>query len=312
MSAIDMLIQGRSKDLGGFSVTRVLPVAQRRRVGPFVFFDEMGPAKFKAGQGIDVRPHPNIGLSTVTYLFEGEIHHADCLGYEKPIRPGAVNLMTAGHGIVHSERTDPEQLKTARPMHGIQVWLALPHDQEEMDPAFEHTPAEQLPEWDVGGATLRLILGGAYGYTSPVRTYVETIYIHGECPAGSRFELPDGVEELAVYPVSGEIEIDGELIPTGQMAVLPRNSSGMLQALSDARVMILGGQDVGERFMEWNFVSSSKERIEKAKADWRASIENRFENSVFRLPPSEHEWIPLPGDPEPGQPPECCEEHPTS
>ncbi|MGJ3230502.1 MAG: pirin family protein [Oceanicaulis sp.] len=309
--SVERIITGRSKDLGGFTVSRVLPFAKKRRVGPFVFFDHIGPARFKPGNGIDVRPHPHIGLSTVTYLFDGEMDHADTLGVQKTITSGAVNLMTAGRGIVHSERTGPDARAAGHPLHGIQVWIALPRSEEEREPDFQHVAAADLPELDQGGARLRLIMGEAYGAASPVRTASPTLYIHAECPAGSAFELPQGQGELAAYVVSGKIETGGEPVGAGCMAVFAAGEAPVIRARADSRVMILGGADIGERHMEWNFVSSRKERIDQAKADWRASAAAGFEGAVFALPPGEHDHIPLPGDPDPG-PPARTQAEPTS
>ena len=299
MSAVEMIISGRKKDLGGFSVARVLPYAKRRRVGPFVFFDEMGPAKFPPGQGVDVRPHPHIGLSTVTYLFDGEMDHADTLGVQQTIAPGAVNLMTAGRGIAHSERTGPKARADGHVLHGVQVWIALPTKDEEIEPAFAHHGADELPEFDLGGATLRLILGAAYGRTSPVKVRSPMVYIHAEAPTGSAFDLPKGSGDLAVYVVSGAIETGGEPISAGMMAVFHPGEIATIRARRDSRLMLLGGADLGPRSMEWNFVSTTQERIERAKADWRASIKGGWTNTPFAMPPGEDEYIPLPGDPDP-------------
>ncbi len=302
MSAVEMIISGRKKDLGdGFTVARVLPYAKRRRVGPFVFFDEMGPATFAPGTGIDVRPHPHIGLATVTYLFEGEMDHADSLGVEKTIYPGAVNLMTSGRGIAHSERTGPKARAAGHHIHGIQVWIALPTEDEEVAPEFAHTPAEDLPQFELGGARLRVILGSAYGHASPVKVRSPMVYVHAEMPAGSAFDLPKGAGDLAVYVVSGSIETGGEPVGTGYMAVFAPGEHATLRARSDSRIMLLGGADLGPRFMEWNFVSATQDRIEQAKADWRASIAGGWTNTPFSMPPGETEYIPLPGDPDPGQ-----------
>lgn len=301
MSQIEHIIAGRKKDLGGFQVARVLPFAKRHRVGPFVFFDEMGPAVFAPGKGVDVRPHPHIGLSTVTYLFEGEMDHADTLGVQQTIYPGEVNLMTAGRGIAHSERTGAKARAAGHPLHGIQVWIALPEEDEEIEPAFAHHGADALPEWDQGGARMRLILGTAYGRTSPVEVRGSMVYIHAEAPAGSAFEMPSGHSELAVYVVSGRIEAGGEPVGAGAMAVYATGEHGVIRAQEDSRLMILGGADIGERHIEWNFVSSRKDRIEQAKADWRASIAGGWTDTPFSMPPGEHEYIPLPGDPEPDQ-----------
>jgi redox-sensitive bicupin YhaK (pirin superfamily) len=297
MGHLEHIIRGRKKDLGGFQVARVLPSAKRRRVGPFVFFDEMGPAVFEPGKGVDVRPHPHIGLSTVTYLFEGEMDHADTLGVRQTIYPGEVNLMTAGRGIAHSERTGPQARAAGGPLHGIQVWIALPAEDEEIAPDFAHLSADALPQWEDGGARMRLILGSAYDRTSPVPVRGAMVYIHVEAPSGSAFQLPSGYGELGLYVVSGRVETAGERF--------------VIRALEDSRVMILGGADIGERHIEWNFVSSRKDRIEQAKADWRASIAGGWKGTPFSMPPGENEYIPLPGDPEAG-PPERTKDSPTS
>jgi len=301
MSAIERIISGKTKDLGGFSVARVLPMAQRRRVGPFVFFDQMGPAQFKPGAGIDVRPHPHIGLATVTYLFDGEMDHADSIGVHQTIRPGDVNWMTAGKGVSHSERTGQAARDAGMFMHGIQVWVALPEDLQELEPEFHHHKAHSLPAFERGGAQFRLILGKAYGEISPVKVYSEIVYAHIEAPEGSQFDLPDNHEDLAVFVVSGSLDIDGNSVSAGQMAIFNPGQRTQIHALEKARLMLLGGQDLGPRYMEWNFVSSSQARIEHAKADWRASIAGQFQDTVFSLPEGETEYIPLPGDPDPGQ-----------
>ena len=313
MSALERILEGKSKDLGGFSVARILPVAQRRHVGPFVFYDQMGPATFQPGEGIDVRPHPHIGLATVTYLFDGEMDHRDCLGVHQTVYPGDVNWMTAGKGVTHSERTGEDARAKGMFLHGIQVWVALPDDQQEIDAEFHHHGKDALPAFEIGGAQFRLILGEAYGHTSPVKVYSPIVYAHIEAPAGAEFDLPEGHEELAIHVVSGNITTGGEPITGGHMAIFkPGAMTGHVRVSEDARLMLLGGAPLGERFMEWNFVSTTKERIEQAKADWRASIASGFKNTPFRMPVDEDEYIPLPGDPEPGEPPACSEEHPTS
>jgi len=283
--AVDMVIEPRERDLGEFSVRRVLPAPRRRAVGPFVFFDHMGPAEFPPGKGIAVRPHPHIGLATITYLFEGEIIHRDSLGYVQPIRPGAVNLMTAGKGIVHSERAGDDLDEVSR-LHGIQSWMALPDGQEEIEPAFEHIPADALPEFAVGGTTIRVIMGECFGHESPVRTWSETLYLELRMPAGGYLELPDGYNELAVYVVSGKVTIGGRDYGNGVMPVARGGRSLTIDALEDSRLMVIGGDSVGERHVWWNLVSSSRERIERAKDDWR---EGRF-GTV----PGDDEFIPLP------------------
>jgi redox-sensitive bicupin YhaK (pirin superfamily) len=305
------IISGRQKDIGGFTVARVLPWSKRRRVGPFVFFDEMGPAVFEPGTGIDVRPHPHIGLATVTYLFEGEMDHADSLGVHQTIRPGDVNWMTAGCGVTHSERTGPKARRDGHSLHGIQVWVGLPEDREAIEPAFHHHKAGALPRINQDGAQMRLILGTAYGETSPVATYSPIVYLHAEAPAGARFELPKGYDDIAIYVVSGAIEAAGEAVSPGQMAVFSRAHQPVIRARQASRLMILGGNDIGERHIEWNFVASDRARIEQAKNDWRASIKSGFTNAVFSLPPGESEWIDLPGDPVSG-PPESTPDCPTS
>jgi len=283
---IDLVIEPRSRDLGGFSVRRVLPAAERKLVGPFIFFDEMGPADFPPGEGMNVRPHPHIGLATVTYLFEGEILHRDSLGYVQPIEPGAVNLMTAGRGIVHSERTDPERLANGQHLHGIQIWIALPAGAEEIEPAFEHYPAASLPALRRPGVTGTVIIGTAYGLTSPVKTFSETIYLHIDLDKESHIDLPTGVAELGVYVVSGQVAIDGSALVTGQMGVLCPGASGTVRAAAPARLIVAGGAPVGDREIWWNFVASSRVRIEQAKQDWL--------QSGFDPVPGDDEFIPLP------------------
>lgn len=306
------IIDARKKDLGGFQVARVLPHPKRRLVGPFIFYDEMGPAVFKAGQGIDVRPHPHIGLATVTYLFEGEMDHADSLGVFQTIYPGDVNLMTAGKGIVHSERTGPKARQTGQALHGIQTWLALPESHEETEPAFAHHGTADLPHFKLDGVSIRLILGTAYGHESPVEVYSPTVYIHAEAEAGASFDLPQGHEELAVHVVDGEARIGGETVTAGQMAVLKDGEAGAVESRTASRLMILGGASLGPRFIEWNFVASSQDRIEQAKTDWRDSIAKDFEGTRFSQARGEHEYIPLPGDVEAGEPPKPSKDCPTT
>ncbi|HET6565289.1 MAG TPA: pirin family protein [Xanthomonadales bacterium] len=283
--AITLRIKPHEKDLGGFSVRRILPSAERRMVGPFVFFDHMGPAEFPPGEGIQVRPHPHIGIATITYLFEGEIIHRDSLGYVQPIQCGAVNLMTAGRGIVHSERAG-DDLHTVSRLHGIQSWIALPVEQEECEPDFLHYPADSLPEINLEGSTIRVIMGEAFGQASPVKTYSRTLYLECAMQAGARLELPAGQQELAIYVASGEIQSAGETYPEGVMAVAGDARAISIQANSDSRVMVIGGDSLGPRTVWWNLVSSSKDRIEQAKLDWK---EGRF-TSV----PGDNEFIPLP------------------
>jgi redox-sensitive bicupin YhaK (pirin superfamily) len=293
---IERVIEQRRRDLGGFEVGRVLPSAARRMVGPFAFFDHMGPVAFPRGipRTVDVRPHPHIGLSTVTYLFEGEILHRDSVGSEQPIRPGEVNWMTAGRGITHSERFERAR-REGGPMHGIQAWVALPHDDEETEPSFAHYGADALPRLDADGVRGRLIAGEAFGARSPVRTHSPLFYAHCELAPGARVELPAGYPERALYVAAGSVEVDHRVHGPGRMLVLDPGAPAVATGVEPALVLLLGGEPLGERFIEWNFVSSSRERIEQAKADWRAGR--------MRLPHhDDREWIPLPGDPAP--PPE--------
>jgi redox-sensitive bicupin YhaK (pirin superfamily) len=289
----DLLIPGRRKDLGGFEVVRILPHARRRMVGPFVFFDHIGPAVFPAGipRSMDVRPHPHIGLATITYLFQGEIVHRDSLGIEKPIQPGAVNWMTAGRGITHSERFERARAEGG-PMHGIQAWVALPESDEEVDPAFQHLPAGDLPAWKENGISSRLIVGRMDNATTPVNTYSPLFYLHWEMAAGARGELSTEYSERAAFLVEGDVEVDGERLAPGTMRVFEPGRPVAFLALQPSTLMLLGGEPVGERFIEWNFVSSSRERIEQAKADWRAGR--------MKLPDLDNdEFIPLPEEPPP-------------
>ena len=285
---LSTVIDARPRDLGGFTVGRVLPSPARKLIGPFIFFDHMGPAAFPPGRGIDVRPHPHIGLATVTYLFEGEIVHRDSLGSHQPIRPGDVNWMTAGHGIVHSERTGTELRRTGSRLDGLQLWVALPLGHEETEPEFHHHPARDLPVIGVGGTRIRVLAGSAFGETSPVRTFSPLFYADATMPAGSELPLPDEHEERAAYIVSGSVECGHERGEHGRMLVFAPNVPATLRAITDARVALIGGAPIdGERHIFWNFVSSSRERIERAKRDWR---EGRFP----KVPGDEREFIPVP------------------
>jgi redox-sensitive bicupin YhaK (pirin superfamily) len=286
-ASIAMVIPGREKDLGGFHVRRLLPFARRRMVGPWIFFDHMGPAVFQPGIGVNVRPHPHINLATVTYLFEGEILHRDSLGTRSAIRPGDINLMVAGKGIVHSEREEDEALARKRNLDGLQLWLALPEAVEEMDPAFFHYPADAIPGVDDNGAAIRVMMGEAYGLTSPVKTYAATLYLEVRLKAGRVLELPDGVAERALYVCDGEVTIDRLRIPPHTMVVLTPEAEVRVQAGEDAHFVVIGGESLSERHIFWNFVSSDPARIEKAKEDWKAQ---RFP----KVPGDEVEFIPLP------------------
>jgi redox-sensitive bicupin YhaK (pirin superfamily) len=289
-SPVETVIVPRTRDLGGFEVRRALPSARRRMVGPFVFFDRIGPAVFRAGQGIDVRPHPHIGLATVTYLLEGELLHRDGLGTVQVIRPGAVNWMTAGRGIVHSERTPPGARVEGARLSGVQLWVALPREHEEDAPAFAHTPASDLPEVEGEGVRVRVILGGLLGARSPVRVFSETVYAEAALAAGARLEVPADQEERAVFVVAGSVEESGASFEAGQLLVLRPGAAVVLRAAAPARALVLGGAAMdGPRHVWWNFVSSSAERIDRAAADWSAGR--------FDAVPGETESIPLPAQP---------------
>jgi redox-sensitive bicupin YhaK (pirin superfamily) len=283
---IDLLIKPATKELGEFTVRRSLPDPRRQRVGPFIFFDHMGPAEFPPDTGVNVRAHPHIGLATVTYLFEGEILHRDSLGCVQAIRPGAVNWMTAGKGIVHSEKVTPEIKASGQKLHGLQVWVALPGDKEEIEPRFEHYLDEEIPWVELEGARVRIVIGSAYGANSPVKTESETLYVEVNIKAGGSLELPL-TEELGVYVIDGSVSLGGETVADGVLAVLKNNSSASVSSAGGARAMIIGGATLpGERILWWNFVSSSRERMEQAKKDWR---ERRFPEV-----PGEADFIPLP------------------
>ncbi|MDM0030971.1 pirin family protein [Variovorax sp. J22P271] len=286
-----LLLQPHDKDLGGgFKVRRLLPAAKQRSVGPFVFFDHFGPATETPGSEHDVRPHPHIGLATVTYLFEGAMMHRDSLGSVQEIRPGAINWMTAGRGIVHSERK-PEALREATYVnHGLQLWVALPQAHEEVEPSFAHTAAADIPALDVQGVPVRVLVGEAFGVRSPVATLSQTLYLDITLPAGGRLELPALAPQLAVYPVDGDITLDGEPVAQHRMAMLPEGQGGVLAAQGPVRLVVIGGEPLdGPRFITWNFVSSRRERILEAGADWAAQRMGQV--------PGETEFIPLPGHP---------------
>jgi redox-sensitive bicupin YhaK (pirin superfamily) len=286
--AIELIIVPRSVDLGGFAVRRALPHVKRRMVGPFIFFDHFGPAEFRAGQGIDVRPHPHIGLSTVSFLFDGEIMHRDSLGSAVPIRPGDVNLMTAGRGIVHSERTAPERRIDGEPLHGLQCWVAMPAGDEELAPSFAHHANDELPVVTDEGRAVRIVLGSLYGERSPVPTLSDTIFADATLAAGAALPLDADAEERALYIVAGEIEIAGDRFAPGQLLVFRPGDRLTVAATTDARVVVVGGAVMdGPRHIWWNFVSSRKERIEQAKADWKLG---RFDT----VPGDASEFIPLP------------------
>jgi redox-sensitive bicupin YhaK (pirin superfamily) len=285
--AIETLIVARSRDLGGFAVRRALPSARRRMVGPFIFLDQMGPATFPPGEAFDVRPHPHIGLSTVTYLFDGEIMHRDSLGTTEAIRPGAINLMTAGRGIVHSERTGLQHRRTGFSMMGLQAWVALPREIEEGEASFDHYEADRVPVLSGEGKCVRVLMGSLYGRASPVRTDWDTIYADAALDAGARLPIDAEAEERALYVAAGEIDIAGDRFGVGSLLILRPGDRITVEAVSPARFAILGGATMdGPRHIWWNFVSSSQERIEQAKADWTLG---RFETV-----PGDPEFIPLP------------------
>jgi redox-sensitive bicupin YhaK (pirin superfamily) len=288
--SVELVIAGRPRDLGGFSVRRVLPSVLRRLVGPFIFFDHMGPAHLPQGEGMDVRPHPHIALATVTFLFDGEIDHKDSLGSVRTIRPGDVNWMLAGHGIVHSERSSPESRVAGVRIHGIQSWVALPTDREEVEPTFEHHPSATIPKLKLEGVSADVIAGTAYGERSPVSVLSPTLYVHARLEAGARLAIDDEHAERAIYVAEGSIGCDERTFPAGTMIVLRPGAKVTVTASASApaRVMLVGGAKLeGERLIWWNFVSSSKERIERAKDDWQ--------NRRFPLVPGDDvEFIPLP------------------
>jgi len=289
---IEQLLRARVKDIGGgFMVRRLLPALTTQSVGPFVFFDHFGPMTVRPGDNHDVRPHPHIGLATVTYLFEGAMLHRDSLGSVQRIEPGAINWMTAGCGIVHSERAPPDLRGTTYGMHGLQLWAALPRPFEETEPGFFHTPAPAIPVWSPPGTSVRVLVGNAFGRESPVATFAKTLYVDVAAGAGSSLTLPSesglAVFERAVYSVDRPIVADGTEVPAFTMAVLAPGLETTISAPQGARYVIIGGEPLdGPRILWWNYVSSTQERIERAKADWR---EQRMERI-----PGEHEWIPLP------------------
>lgn len=286
--SITALLTGHEKDLGGgFIVRRVLPSATKQAVGPFLFFDHFGPLDAQPDANHDVRPHPHIGLATVTYLFEGAINHRDSLGSVQRIEPGAINWMTAGSGIVHSERTPPDLIGKTHRSHGLQLWAGLPKAHEETAPSFTHTAAEAIPALKVGGADIRVLIGTAFGVTSPVATFSETLYLDVMLAAGQDMTFDALPLEAAIYPVEGELAIDDSELAQHTMALLDTKDAVRVTAKTDTRFMLIGGAPLdGHRFMWWNFVSSSKERINQAAEAWEAQR--------FAKVPGETEWIPLP------------------
>lgn len=287
--AIEMIIDPRATDLGDFEVRRVLPFRNKRTVGPFIFFDHMGPAHFPPGKGIDVRPHPHIGLATMTYLFEGEILHRDSLGVVQSIKPGAVNWMTAGKGIVHSERSSDESRASDETVHGIQAWVALPESDQGCDPSFRHYPSDQLPEFDFDNVHMKLVAGTAFGREADVDVLWPTVYLDIHAEAGAEIPLPDDHEERAIYVVEGALSIDDKALNETQMAVLTPGAMPAVIATEASRVMLCGGKPIdGPRLIWWNLVSSDQALIDKAKVDWKAGN--------FAMVPGDDEFIPLPED----------------
>ncbi len=289
--ALARVITRHARDLGGFTVGRVLPFAHQQMVGPFIFFDHLGPTAFAPGipRSVDVRPHPHIGLSTVTYLFEGEIMHRDSLGTAQPIRPGEINWMTAGRGITHSERFERAR-REGGPVDAIQVWIALPREREEMAPSFSHHAGTDLPTFDGPRIHGQLLAGDAYGLKAPVPVQSPLFYVHARLTEGASFELPPEYSERAVYVAQGSVDFAGSTYEAGNMLVFEPGATPTLRTPAGASIVALGGEPVGPRFIEWNFVSSSQERIEQAKADWRAGR--------MKLPDGDSdEFIPLPSDP---------------
>ncbi|MFV0475752.1 MAG: pirin family protein [Pikeienuella sp.] len=292
--AIETLIVPRSRDIEGFAVRRALPAAGRRMVGPFIFFDHLGPVEFLTGQGMDVRPHPHIGLATVTYLLEGSFRHRDSLGSNQMIHPGDVNWMIAGRGVTHSERTSEETRRNPASLSGIQTWVALPEAEEDAPPLFEHQPKAALPLLEGDGVGARLILGSAWGERAPVSTFHEMFYADAVLTPGAAIPLPDDHEDRGVYVLDGAVEIAGDRFEAGRMAVFrPGDRLALRAGEAGARVMLLGGETLsGPRYIWWNFVASSRERIEEAKRDW---IFARHEGARFALPPGDDgEFVPLP------------------
>lgn len=285
-SAIKKLLKAVEKDLGGFSVRRFLPSRELASVGPFIFFDHLGPAEFSPGQGLDVRPHPHIGLATVTYVIAGEILHRDSLGCVQPIRPREINWMTAGRGIVHSERTGPELRRRGHALEALQLWLALPETEQECEPFFQHYGESALPQVELDKARIRVMIGRAFGVEAAVRTHSPTLYVEAQLDKGGCIALPEDIEERAVYVVSGEVQVDQTSIAQHQMAQFNRASGIELKATARAHLVIIGGTPLGKRTVWWNLASTRKDLIEQAKLDWQ--------DGKFPPVPGESEFIPLP------------------
>ena len=292
MSNIELYITGREVNLSGFPVRRVLPYAKHRMVGPFIFFDHMGPVSLAPDQGFDVRPHPHTGLSTVTYLFSGKGWHRDSLGNSQEIVPGDINWMTAGKGIVHSERAPEDFRKYGGVQHGIQCWVALSNEHEDTEPDFAHYPSKILPEFDIDGSKGKLLIGSALNFKSPVKTHSDLFYLEIKIPKGHRFRFPADGREAAAYVVTGLVQIENQAVSPFTMAVAQKNKDLEIEAIENSHIMVLGGEPVGERFIYWNFVASTKERLEQAKKEWAngPSTAGRFK----KIPEDSNEFIPLP------------------
>ena len=286
-NAIEFIIKPKEHELGGFSVRRLLPAVSKRKVGPWIFFDHMGPAEFAPGEGINVRPHPHINLATVTYLFEGEMLHRDSLGNELTINPGEINLMVAGQGIVHSERQREEVKVKGNKLNCLQLWLGLPEEFEEMPPAFFHYDIDEIPTVIVNDVSVRVLIGTAYGVISPVKQFAQTLYVEASMTSGQTLELPNGVQERGVYIVSGRVTAKETILDACTMTILHPGQNVVLEALEETQIAVIGGEPITHRHMWWNFVSSNKDRIEQAKQDWK--------NGDFaKVPGDDVEYIPLP------------------
>ncbi|WP_105255226.1 pirin family protein [Pseudoalteromonas sp. T1lg75] len=285
-SPIRALLTPRYKDMGGFSVLRSLPTTEVTTIGPWIYFDHLGPATFAPGAGVNVRPHPHIGIATVTYMFDGELLHRDSLGSVQPIRPGDINLMVAGKGVVHSERQSEQERADTHSVEGLQLWLVLPQECEHMDPAFYHYPASSLPITRVQGVPVRVMMGSAYGQGSPVKTFSDTLYLEAELAPGQTLQLPS-CEELGLYVVRGHIHCGGTSVPAQSMAVFDCAQALSVSAHEYSRVVLIGGAHLGPRIIDWNFVSSSQAHIEQAREKWRSGL-------FPKVPGDEEEFIPLP------------------
>ena len=284
---VSITINPKERDLGELTVRRFLPHSMQRKVGPFVFFDHMGPAQFAPGQGVDIRPHPHVCLATLTYLFAGSIVHRDSLGFVQEILPGEVNWMTAGRGIVHSERTGTVARSKGQQLHGLQLWVALPEGSEEVEPEFFHYEKDDIPQWQYEGSTMRLIAGTAFGESSPVRTFSRLFYLDVEIPQSGAVQLPDDYSERGVYVITGSLDFNGAHLTAGTMAVFDESVSVELNATEGSRLVMFGGDPITERYLEWNFVASTRARLEQARDDWRSG---RFPV----IPDDAQEYIPLP------------------